>query len=195
MIIEGDQEAVREVVAVFHSAEDLESAIDRLLSSGFHRAELSLLASEHAVENKLGHHYRRASDAGDDPSLPRAAFVSTAAIGDAEGGLIGGLAYVGATVAIGVVVVSGGALAATIAAAALAGGAGAVVGSILARWVGHHHANYLQEQIEQGGLLLWVRTGNPADEAKAKGILREHGGDGIHAHGSPDRSLATSAAL
>ena len=64
--------------------EDLESAIDHLLRSGFHRAELSLLASEHTVAKKLGHHYRRAIDAGDDSSLPRAAFVSTAAIGDAE---------------------------------------------------------------------------------------------------------------
>ena len=91
--------------------EDLELAIDHLLRSGFHRAELSLLASEHTVAKKLGHHYRRAIDAGDDSSLPRAAFVSTAAIGDAEGGLIGALAYVGATVAIGVVVVAGGALA------------------------------------------------------------------------------------
>ena len=187
MIVEGNLETVREVVAVFHSAEDLESAIDHLLSSGFHRSELSLLASEHAVENKLGHHYRRATDAADDPSLPRAAFVSTAAIGDAEGGLIGGLAYVGATVAIGLVVVSGGALAATIAAAALAGGAGGLVGSILARWVGHHHANYLQEQIEKGGLLLWVRTSNPADESRAMEILRDHNGDGVHAHGVPDR--------
>ena len=188
MIAEGARETVREVVAVFHSAENLESAIDHLLSSGFHRSELSLLASEHAVESKLGHRYRRATDAGDDPSLPRAAFVSTAAIGDAEGGLIGALAYVGATVAIGVVVVSGGALAATIAAAALAGGAGGLVGSILARWVGHHHANYLQAQIEQGGLLLWVRTSNPADESRAMAILREHEGDGIHAHGVPDRN-------
>jgi hypothetical protein len=52
MIVEADRETVREVVAVFHSAEDLESAIDHLLRSGFHRAELSLLASEHTVTGK-----------------------------------------------------------------------------------------------------------------------------------------------
>ena len=34
--------------------DDLQAAIDELLSSGFHRAELSLLAGEHAVNEKLG---------------------------------------------------------------------------------------------------------------------------------------------
>jgi len=34
---------------VFHNPENLESAIDELLSSGFDRAELSLLASEDAI--------------------------------------------------------------------------------------------------------------------------------------------------
>jgi hypothetical protein len=179
-------EAVRpcEIVAVFHSAEEFESAIDELLSSGFDRAELSLLASEDAVASKLSHYYRPVSEMADDPSTPRAAFVSTAAVGDAEGGLIGGLTYVGATVAAGLMVVSGGALAATIAAAVLAGGAGGVLGAVLARWVGHHHASYLGAQLENGGLLLWVRAWNPDDELLALDVLRKHAGDRVHAHGA-----------
>jgi hypothetical protein len=61
----------------------------------------------------------------EDPRVPRAAYVSTEAIGGAEGGLIGGLMYVGAAAAAGAIVVSGGTLAAGITAAVLAGGAGA----------------------------------------------------------------------
>ena len=173
-----------EVVAVFHAPEDLENTIDDLLASGFDRAELSLLASENAVAKKLGHYYQPATEMADDPSIPRAAFVSTAAIGDAQGALIGGLTYVGATLAAGAIVVSGGALAAAIAAAAIAGGAGGVVGSLLARWVGHHHAAYLAEQIENGGLLLWVRAWNPDREARAVEILRKRAGDRVHSHGA-----------
>lgn len=173
-----------EVVAVFHTAEDLENAIDELLSSGFDRAELSLLASQESVLRKLGHYYRTMEEMADDPAVPRAAFVSTAAIGDAKGALIGGLAYVGATVAAGVAAVAGGALAATIAAAVFAGGAGGLIGTVLARWVGDHHANYLGEQIENGGLLLWVRAWNAGDEARAIEILRKHAGDGVHADGA-----------
>jgi hypothetical protein len=175
--------SVCEVVGVFHKAEDLESAIDELLSSGFDRAELSLLGSEDAVATKLGGYYRRAEEMADDPGVPRAAFVSTAAIGDAEGALIGGLAYVGATVAIGAVVMSGGALAAAVAAAVLAGGTGGLIGSALAHWVGHHHAAYLQGQIENGGLLLWVRAWNASDEARALEIIGRHAADQVHSRG------------
>jgi hypothetical protein len=44
MKIEPDHGAVREAVGVFNNAENFQDAIDELLSSGFHRAELSLLA-------------------------------------------------------------------------------------------------------------------------------------------------------
>ena len=178
MATQSNLESVCEVVGVFHTAEDLESAIDELLSSGFDRAELSLLASEDAVATKLDGYYRPVTELADDPAVPRSAFVSTAAIGDAEGALIGGLAYVGATV--GAVVMSGGALGAAILAAVLAGGTGGLVGSVLARWVGHRHAAYLQDQIENGGLLLWVRAWNETDEARALEIITKHAADKVH---------------
>ena len=184
MSIQADAVRVREVVGIFSTAERLESAIDELLSSGFDRAELSLLASERAVEMKLGRHFGPAAEMADDPSAPRTAFVSTAAIGDAEGALIGGLAYLGATAAIGAVVMSGSALGAAIAAAVLAGGTGGFIGSVLARWVGHHHANYLQDQIENGGLLLWVRAWSAADEERALAIVKKHAGSHVHSHGA-----------
>lgn len=177
--------AVHEVVGIFHAAEDLQAAIDELLSSGFDRAELSLIAGEHAVEKKLGHAYRRATFMADDLTIPRTAYVSTEAIGDAQGGLIGGLVYVGAVIAAGAVVASGGTLAAAIAAAAVAGGAGGTIGAVLAKWVGVHHARYLQQQLQQGGLLLWVRSWDTADEARAVAILREHAGHNVHVHGTP----------
>jgi hypothetical protein len=169
MTIPSKLESVCEVIGVFHTPEDLESAIDELLSSGFDRSELSLLASEAAVAEKLGGFYQLASELADDP-----------AIGDAKGALIGGLAYVGATVAIGAIVMSGGALAAAITAAVLAGGTGGLIGSVLARWVGHHHAAYLQDQIENGGLLLWVRAWNESDEARALEIVAKHAADKVH---------------
>jgi hypothetical protein len=129
-------------------------------------------SSEHAVEEKLGHRYEKVSPLAEDPTVPRAAYVSTEAIGGAEGGLIGGLMYVGAAAAAGAIVVSGGTLAAGITAAVLAGGAGGLIGSILAKWVGDHHAHYLQEQMDRGGLLLWVGTWGAEDESRAVEILR-----------------------
>jgi hypothetical protein len=91
MLAEEGVPTVREAVSVFNSPESLQDAIDELLRSGFHRAELSLLASEHTVEEKLRHKYEKVDALADDPTIPRAAYVSTEAIGGAQGGLIGGL--------------------------------------------------------------------------------------------------------
>ena len=54
MLANKNPATVREAVGVFKGAGDLQAAIDELLELGFHRAALSLLASEHAVEKKLG---------------------------------------------------------------------------------------------------------------------------------------------
>jgi hypothetical protein len=185
MSVKDDVSATREAVGVFGSPETLQDAIDELLSSGFHRAELSLLASEHAVEAKLRHRYDKVGELADNPTAPRAAYVSTEAIGGAEGGLIGGLMYVGATAGAGAIVASGGAVAAVIIAAALAGGAGGLIGSILAKWVGAHHAHYLQAQMDRGGLLLWVHTRDVALEERAVEILKKHSGEEVHTHALP----------
>jgi hypothetical protein len=190
MEVDEDIDVSREAVGIFHSAEALQGAIDELLSSGFHRAELSLLASEAAVVEKLGHLYRKVDELADDPDVPRAAYVAGEDIGDAEGGIIGGLAYVGATVAAGAVVASGGTLLAVIAGTALAGGAGGLIGSLLARWIGEHHANHLQEQIDRGGLLLWVRTRDAAREERATAILGKYSAEQVHVHGLPPRAGA-----
>lgn len=176
---------LREAVAVFEQPESLQEAVDELLSAGFDRAELSLLASEEAVESKLGHRYRKVAELEDDDAVPREAYVSTETRGDAEGALIGSLLYVGGVAAAGAVVASGGALAAVLAGAAMAGGAGALVGSLLATWVGERHARHLQEQLDHGGLLLWVRTRDAAHEKRAVEILSRHSGRDVHLHELP----------
>jgi hypothetical protein len=185
MKIDQAADASREAVGIFHSASGLQDAIDDLLSSGFDRSELSLLASEHAVDEKLGHRYARVDVLADDAEAPRAAFVSTEAIGDAEGGIIGGLVYVGAIAAVGAVVATGGTLLAAIIGAALAGGAGGLIGTVLANRLGSHHAQYLEEQIIRGGLLLWVRTRDRASEERAIEILRRHSAGNVHIHMLP----------
>lgn len=184
MIDEGNR-TIREAVGVFDNPDTLQEAIDELMSSGFDRAQLSLLASEKAIDEKLGHKYQKIAELEDDPIVPRCCYVSTESIGAAQGGLIGGLMYVGATAAAGAVVASGGPLALVIAAAALSGGVGGLFGSIFAKWVGDVHAHHLQEQLDHGGLLLWVRTWSPEDEKRAFDILSRHSGRDVHLHDLP----------
>ncbi len=172
----------KEAVAVFDSADTLQEAVDELLSSGFDRAELSLLASEEAVTGKLGHVYTRVETFEDDPAIPRRMYVSTESIGDAEGALIGVPLYVAAVAAAGAAILAGGPVAGAIAAAAAAGGVAAVIGSALAAMLGRKQARYLEEQIDHGGLLLWVHLRDADREARALDILSRHSGRDVHVH-------------
>jgi transcription elongation GreA/GreB family factor len=174
--------AFGEAVAVFDTAEALQSAIDELLSSGFHRAQLSLLAGEAEVVAKLGHKYRRSSEFADESSVPRAAYVSTEAIGDGEGAVIGALLYVGAGVLMGPVAAAGGTIAAILGAAALGSGAGGVIGTVLAGLLGDWHARRIAEQLHHGGLLLWVRGWDAGQDRLAVQILERNLGRDVHVH-------------
>lgn len=173
---------VREAVAVFDHSATLLEAIDELESSGFDREELSLLAGKDTVETKLGHVFERVEDLEDDPNAPRRAFIAPESVGDAKGWAIGGLLYVGAVSAAGAVVATGGTLLATILAASVVGGAGGLIGTVLAQWIQHDYTAYLQDQIDRGGLLLWVHLRDPEHERRALGILRHHSAQDVHVH-------------
>ena len=122
----------------------------------------------------------RSQELEDEASVPRVAYIAPESIAEAEGALIGGLLYIGAGVAA--VLASAGTLAAIITAGVIGGGAGALIGSVLAKLVGDHHARYLQEQLDHGGLLLWVTTSNEEHEKRATQILKKHSGLDVHVH-------------
>jgi len=174
---------IREAVGIFDTEKALQEAIDDLLSHGFDRAEISVLAPVTAVEEKLGHHFQSVKEIEDDRAILTKAFVPKETLGDAQGAVIGSLMYLGAFSGIALVA-SGGALAAALAGLAL-GGSGTAIGIALARFIKQHHADYIADQLEKGGLLLWVRTWDQEDEAKAVKILSAHSAHDVHVHGLP----------
>ena len=183
----------REAVAVFTSRDELEAAVDALLTHGVGRADLSLLASDAAVRAKLGHAFASTRELEDDTAVPTVAYVAREDVGDAEGAVIGGFLYVGALVGMVPILASGGAIGAAIVAALAGGGAGMAVGAVLADLIGRHHADRLQEQLDRGGLLLWVRTQGAAPAREVVEILKRHGGEDVHVHDLPDAASRLAA--
>jgi hypothetical protein len=173
-----------EAVALFHDVKSLQAAIDELLTSGFDREDLSLLGNEKAIEDKLGHSYGSTRDLEDNPNVPRATWVPDESI-VAEAACIGTPAYLSAIIGSLMVFASGGTLLGGVAIAAVAGGAGATVGTALAGIVGHEHAKHLNENLNRGGLLLWVRTRDVEAEKRALDVLRRHSGQDVHLHPVP----------
>ena len=47
------------------------------------------------------------------------------------------------------------------------------------------HAEWLQEQLDRGGILLWVRTPTAEDERKAMEVLTRYSAHDVHIHEIP----------
>ena len=173
---------VIEAVGIFKEVEFLESAIDDLMEHGFDRSDLSLLASEEAIDAKIGHNYIKVNELEDNSNVPRTAYVARESLGAGEGVLIGAPMYVVACTAAGVVAAAGGPLTALILAAIAGGGGGALIGAILARLVGQNYSKKIEQQLERGGLILWIRTWSDDQKKKALDILAKHSAEDIHLH-------------
>ena len=176
-----------EAVAVFYDVQSFQAAIDDLLLAGFDNADINVLADEHTVTAKLGREYKSTAEFEDNSEAPRTGFVPKETFGDAEGAIIGAGIYVPAIVGSLAVVASGGTMLGAFAAAAIAGGAGGLIGTALARFIGNEHAKHLEQHLNHGGLLLWVRTHDAECENKALEILRRHSAHDVHLHQMPDR--------
>jgi len=177
-----------EAVAVFHDVESFEAAIDDLLSVGFDHADINVLAHEDTITSKLGPAHKSTAEFEDDPEVPRIGYIPNETIGNAEGAIIGAGVYVPAMFGGLAVAASGGTLLGVFVAAAVAGGAGGLIAAALARYIGHEHAKHLDQHLNHGGLLLWVRTRDAEREKQALEILRRHSAHDVHLHQIPERA-------
>ena len=169
---------VREAVAAFPDAAHLQSAIDELLVKGFDRSLLSVMPPNRDIERKFGPDWRVEAVA-DDPATPRVSFVGPDSRAEGRGLAAGGLGYLGAAIAAGAVIATGGALALAVAIAAAAGVGGGVLGTWLGRSLDARYMQWLEQQQRRGGILLWVRTRDAEMEQRASEILVRSGGSGV----------------
>lgn len=164
---------LREVVGVFDDENSLDDAVYALETRGFDRAAFSILASEDTVAKRLGHRYRQVKDVEDEPAAPRETFFSHVSRLEADYLPAPLFASIGALALAGI---------GTIWMAVVAAGAGAALGALLGRIVHEHHAKIVAEQLERGGLVLWVNVRNPREEQTAVEVLKTSSAHDVHAH-------------
>lgn len=174
--------SIREVVAVFHDAEKLETAANELMKAGFPERRFSVLGDKDAVAERLGHHFEPVEAMEDDPRVPQKAFVYRADRVMGEAAAIGLPLYIGAMGGVVSVVASGGALAMALLAAAAGGAVGGGVGAAIAAIIGKKHADRIEAHLREGGILFWVFVADDDEEKQVSEILKQAGGDDVHAH-------------
>lgn len=170
----------REVVGLFTNMEDLQDAIRDLEGTAFPRQDISVMGHGRDLEKVFGSRTVNPEMAMDNAATPRQApsRPEEKTIGTAA--MIGGSAYIGAMAAA----LAAGAVTfpALVGAAAIGGLGGGSIGAFLTRLMGDRYNRHIEEQIEKGGLLLWVRTPDIEKEEAAKQVMVSRGGYDVHVH-------------
>lgn len=170
----------REVVGLFDTVDTLQSAIDDLLTNGFDRSEISLLAEDEAVREKIG--LETASELEDDPAAPRMAYVENESLNEGKASLIGILFYVGAVVGAIVVWSARNSFGESIFAGVLSGLVASLIGIGVTKLIRRRQRDWARAQLARGGLLLWARTWTAERERAAIAAMQRNGGHDVHVH-------------
>lgn len=174
----------REVVGLFPTMDTLQEAVRELEGSAFQRDAISVLGSRAEIERIFGTTAIDTAKAADDPRVPRQAPPRPEEKNIGAAALVGGSAYVGVITAALITLPAS--IPLTLAAVALGGGSGAALGAGLVSLLGHKLDDHVAEQIDKGGLLLWVRTPDQEREEIAFNILKKHNAHHIKIHNMPN---------
>lgn len=179
---DGMTATTREASAVFHSVKALQSAVEALSDAGFGSDDLSVLGNEKALHDKFGAKLPDAEALADDPDTPRAAYVAPESRSEGLAALAGIPVYIGGAGAAAIAAMEGAAIVATAGAALGVSALAGALGLYAARRMEKHHAEQIEKNLKNGGLVLWVRTDDKPREIKALEILRANGADDLRMH-------------
>lgn len=156
---------IREAVASFQTRAQFRDAVGKLLAAGFAPSDLSVLASHNSLEV--------AGNVAGYSGAPGEYLFA---------GLTDEVNFLGPLTVAGIVLLSGGPVAAAIAALVGAGLGGAAIKELLDRYTANRHSAAFAAALEAGAVLLWARVSDPELEAVAARILHEAGGRNVHIH-------------
>jgi hypothetical protein len=157
---------VREAVASFPDRDHFHRAVSSLLAAGFEASDLSVLASHDSLA--------AAGEPGGEPTVVPA-------------GLSDEIKYIAPLTVAGIILLSGGPIAATVAALVGAGLGGAALKELFDDHTAPRHSDDFAAALHAGAALLWVRCEDSERELTATRVLAEAGGNHVHVHGRPSR--------
>jgi uncharacterized protein (TIGR02271 family) len=155
------------IVGLFRDQPRAERAIRALQSAGFDDDQIGVVMRDRKQQQELTENTGTKVEEG-------------AAAGAMGGGLLGGalglLAGVGALAIPGVgPIIAGGAIASTLAGAGIGAAAGGLLGALVGMGIPEEEARHFEQGIQSGGILLTVRAG--ARAAEARQILAAEGAE------------------
>src|SRR5947209_5236658 len=170
------------VYGIYRTRELAETAVDRLIASGFRNEDISVLLQDNVGTKDFAHKK--------DTKAPEGTTTGAVA-GGAIGGTLGLLAGIGALAIPGVgPLIAAGPIMATLAGVGTGGVVGGIVGALVGMGIPEYEAKRYEGRIKEGGILLSVHCDNSDWVGKAKDLLKETGAEDVSSAGEASADYA-----
>jgi len=155
------------VYGIYRNRVDLEDAVDMLLEAGFRNADISALLSDNASDKEFAHTKNTKGPEG-------------TTTGTAIGGALGWLAGIGAVAipGLGPFIVAG-PIMGTLGGLGAGGAIGGIVGALAGMGIPEYEAKRYEGMIQDGGMLVSVRSHNSDWTRRAKELFGQTGAKDI----------------
>jgi hypothetical protein len=173
------------VFGIYPNTTAAESAVNRLVASGFSNDDVSVLMSD--VEGTKEFAHEKATKAPEGTAVG----VTT---GGVVGGTIGLLAGIGALAIPGVgPLIAAGPIMGALAGLGVGGAVGGLVGALVGMGIPEYEAKRYEGRVKDGGILLSVHCDTSAEISRAKDILKETRAEDIASSGEESAAKEDSS--
>ena len=170
------------VYGIYRTREMAETAVDRLVASGFRKEDISVLLEDNVGTKDFAHKK--------DTKAPEGTTTGVVA-GGAVGGTLGLLAGIGALAIPGLgPFIAAGPIMATLAGIGSGGVVGGLAGALIGMSIPEYEAKRYEGRIKEGGILMSVHCDNSDWVKKAKDLLRDTGAEDISSTGEAAADFA-----
>jgi hypothetical protein len=163
------------VFGIYHSRNQAERAVDRLLASNFSNDDISVLLPDNQGTKDFAHEKNTKAPEGTTTGVTT---------GGAIGGTLGVLAGIGVLAIPGLgPFIAAGPIMAGLAGLGVGGAVGGLIGALVGLGIPEYEAKRYEGRIKEGGVLLSVHCDTSADITRAKHLLAETGAQDISSTG------------
>jgi hypothetical protein len=163
------------VFGIYHTRNQAELSVDRLLATGFSNDDISVLLPDSQSSKDFAHDKSTKAPEG------ATAGVTT---GGAIGGTLGLLAGIGVLAIPGVgPFIAAGPIMGALAGLGVGGAVGGLIGALVGMGIPEYEAKRYEGRIKEGGVLLSVHCDTAGEITRAKELLKETGAQDISSSG------------
>ncbi len=178
-------QSVREAVGIFHDIGAIHDCIDDLQSNGFDRSDITMLSRQQVVGSQSTLPINDTLQTEDSPAALRGPVIEPESMGDAQGALLGIPIYILTLTGAGISAAFGLATILLLTITALAGIVGAAIGAIFVYMLRKRQVRYYRQQLDHGGIPLWIHTKDEEHERRALKTLTQNRAHDVHLHDLP----------